>query len=314
MDKIYDTIIIGSGPAGYNASLYCSRALLKTLLFEGNQSGGQLITTTEVENYLGFPEGINGFDITEKFKEHGLKFGTEVISKNIINIDFYANPFELIDEDNIKYKCKAVIIATGATAKRVGIINEDKYWNNGISACAVCDGALPMFRNKPLMVVGGGDTACEEALFLSKYGSKVYLLVRSNKFRASKIMTERVKNNNKIEIIYDTILKEANGDNKVKFGIIENVISKEEKNINVNGIFYAIGHTPNTEIFKKYINCNKEDYIITYNGTYTNIPGIFAAGDVMDHKYRQAITAAAFGCMASHDVQVWLSESESNNK
>jgi len=305
--EIYDVIIIGSGPAGYNSALYCSRGMLKTLLFEGEQSGGQLITTTEVENYLGFPDGINGYELTDIFKRHAEKFGTITIPNKVTKVNFNKYPFE-IESYNDKYYSRSVIIATGASAKRLGIINEDLLWNKGISACAVCDGALPIFRNKSLIVVGGGDTACEEAIFLSKYASKVYMLLRSNKFRASKIMEERVKNNPKIEIIYNVILKEANGENKVDSAQIMNVLTYETTKLDVSGIFYGIGHNPNTEIFKDQIECDENGYIKVHNGTHTNINGIFAAGDVMDTNYRQAITAASFGCMASHDVQNWLNK------
>lgn len=305
-ETVYDVIIIGSGPAGYNAALYCSRGLLNVLLFEGELSGGQLITTTDVENYLGFPDGINGYELTEIFKNHALKFGTNVVSNKIIKVDFNKFPFEVTDEDNKDYKAKSVIICTGASAKRLGTLGEEKFWNNGISACAVCDGALPLFRNKPLIVVGGGDTACEEASHLAKFGSMVYMLLRGNEFRASKIMAERVKNNPKIKILYNTVLKEICGDKTVKYVKIENTVENKESLLDVNGVFYAIGHTPNTSIFKDCLDCNETGYIITLKGTQTNIPGIFAAGDVMDFKYRQAITAAGFGCMAAHDVQEWL--------
>lgn len=305
---IYDVIIIGSGPAGYNAALYSSRGMLNTLLFEGDQPGGQLITTSEVENYLGYPDGINGYEMTEIFKTHAKKFGANILSKKVVNVDFSVFPFKVIDDYDDEYLSKSIIISTGASAKRLNVINEEKYWNKGMSACAVCDGALPIFKNKPLVVIGGGDSACEEALTLIKYCSNIFILLRGNKFRASKIMEDRVKKNPKIQILYNTILKEVNGDKFVKSARILNTETNEETQLNINGIFYAIGHTPNTDIFNEKINCDENGYIITQNGTHTNIPGVFAAGDVMDSKYRQAITAASYGCMASHDVQDWLNK------
>lgn len=312
----YDVIIIGSGPAGYCCALYSSRANRKVLLFEGSMDdglypGGQLTITSDIENYLGFPEGINGFDLTEKFKEQAKKFGTETIQKTVTKIDFNSYPYTIFVNEK-SYTTNSIVIATGATAKRLGIPNEERFWHHGISACAVCDGALPLFRNKPLAVVGGGDTAMEEASFLSKYGSKVYLIHRRDSFRASKIMVDRVMKNPKIEVVWNSVVVDGSGEKNLGKLQIRNMISGEEKWLDVNGLFYAIGHTPNTNFLHGESDMNRveiddDGYIITKPGTtHTNLPGVFACGDVQDKKYRQAITAAGSGCMAAIDVEHWL--------
>jgi len=308
---IYDLIIIGSGPAGYCCALYSSRANRNVLLFEGSLDdglypGGQLTITTDIENYLGFPEGINGFDLTEKFREQAVKFGTKTIQKTVTKIDLNCSPF-IIYVNEKSYQTKSLVIATGATAKRLGIPNEERFWHHGISACAVCDGALPLFRNKPLVVVGGGDTAMEEASFLSKYGNKVYLIHRRDSFRASKIMVDRVMKNPKIEVIWNSVVVDGSGEKNLEKLLIRNIITQEEKWLDVNGLFYAIGHTPNTGFLGKQIQLDEDGYITTHPGTtHTNIQGVFACGDVQDKKYRQAITSAGSGCMASIDVEHWL--------
>lgn len=308
---IYDVIIIGSGPAGYCCGLYSSRANRKVLLFEGALDdglypGGQLTITSDIENYLGFPESINGFELTEKFKEQAVKFGTETTQRTVIKIETKEYPFIVHDKTD-SYKTRSIVIATGATARRLGIQNEERFWHHGISACAVCDGALPLFRKKPLVVVGGGDTAMEEASFLSKYGSKVYLVHRRDSFRASKIMVDRVMRNPKIEVIWNSVIVDASGEKNLERLLIQNVTTQEEKWLDVNGLFYAIGHTPNTSFLENQIQLDEDKYIITKPGTtHTNIPGIFACGDVQDKKYRQAITAAGSGCMAAIDVEHWL--------
>ena len=309
--QIYDTIIIGSGPAGYCCALYSSRANRKVLLFEGSLDdglypGGQLTITTDIENYLGFPEGINGFDLTEKFRDQAVKFGTQTIQKTVTKVDFESVPYTVYVKEK-SYQARSVVIATGATARRLGIPSEERFWHHGISACAVCDGALPLFRNKPLVVVGGGDTAMEEASFLSKYGSKVYLIHRRDSFRASKIMVDRVMKNEKIEVVWNSVIVDVSGEKNLKKILIRNVVSGEEKELDVNGLFYAIGHTPNTGFLENLIDLDEDRYIITKEGTtHTNIPGVFACGDVQDKKYRQAITAAGSGCMASIEVEHWL--------
>lgn len=313
MTKTHKVIIIGSGPAGYSAAVYASRALLEPLLFEGSEyAGGQLTTTSNVENYLGF-ESINGLSLTEKFKDHATNCGTMVISKNITSVNFDTFPYIVIDEDNIEYETFSVIIATGASAKILDIEGGNKFWHYGISACAVCDGALPMFRGKSLAVVGGGDSAFEEALFLSKYGSEVYLIHRRDTFRASKIMIERASKNPKIKFVLDSIVTEAKGTDKLESIDILNIKTNEATNLTVNGLFYGIGHVPNTSFIKDSgISLDEDGYIIT-NDTKTNIKGIFACGDVQDKKYRQAITSAGTGCMAALEVEKYLETIDVSN-
>jgi thioredoxin reductase (NADPH) len=313
MSNIYDIIIIGSGPAGYCCGLYSARADRKVLLFEGSQDdglypGGQLTITSDIENYLGFPEGINGFELTEKFKNQAEKFGVKSISDTVVKVNLSSQPFQVFTKTNVYY-CKALVLATGATAKRLGLEKEEKYWHKGISACATCDGALPMFRNKPIFVVGGGDTAMEEASFLSKYGSKIYLVHRREEFRASKIMLDRVKNNPKIEILVNSVVFDLEGENKLERVGVRNVKTGEEKWIDGNGLFYGIGHTPNTSFLDGQIELDEDGYILTEKGsTKTSRKGVFACGDVQDKIYRQAITAAGSGCMSAIDVEHWLNE------
>lgn len=306
---LWDVIIVGSGPAGYCAALYCSRGALRTVVFEGHQSGGQLITTTEVENYLGF-ESVDGYDLTEKFRSHALAYGAQLIPRSIIKASLQQYPFVLTDDQGEVHTSRTVIIATGARAKRLtNIQNEVQYWQRGISACAVCDGALPMFRNQPLAVVGGGDTAMEESLHLSKFASQVYLIHRRNEFRASKIMLQRVKANPKIQIITDTVVTGAHGDGKqLQHITTRNALTQECKDLVVKGLFYGIGHEPATALFQNVLHLDEHGYIKTTDHTRTNIPGVFAAGDVMDKHYRQAITAAGFGCMAAKQVEEWLQQ------
>ncbi|HIN87797.1 MAG TPA: thioredoxin-disulfide reductase, partial [Nitrospinaceae bacterium] len=252
MDDLKDLVIIGSGPAGHTAAIYAARANLKPFMFEGyvagGSAGGQLTTTTDVENYPGFPEGIQGPELMQLFRKQADRFGTEMVGEDIVEVDFSKRPFA-IKSDEREVRAKAVIIATGAVARRMGVPNEEKMWNNGMSACAVCDGALPFFKSQPLMVIGGGDTAVEEASYLTKFGSIVYLVHRRDELRASKIMQKRAFDNEKIEIIWDTVFKDAVGEDFVTGARIQNVKSKEVKDISVAGIFYAIGHTPNTQMF-----------------------------------------------------------------
>ncbi|KAF6014759.1 thioredoxin-disulfide reductase [Brettanomyces bruxellensis] len=297
--------IIGSGPAAHTAAIYLARAELKPVLYEGMMAngfapGGQLTTTTEVENFPGFPAGIMGSDLMDNMKKQSEKFGTKIITETISKVDFSSKPFKLwteFNEDAEPITSDSVIISTGASAKRLHLPGEDKYWQRGISACAVCDGAVPIFRNKPLAVIGGGDSACEEALFLTKYGSKVYMLVRKDHMRASSIMQKRVQNNPKMEVLYNTVSVDTKGD--------------ETKDLAVNGLFYAIGHKPATEIFKDQIECDETGYIKTKpDSSLTSVPGVFAAGDVQDKKYRQAITSAGTGCMAALDCEHYLSSLE----
>jgi len=312
MSDLKDLVIIGSGPAGHTAAIYAARANLKPFMFEGymtgGSAGGQLTTTTDVENYPGFPDGIQGPELMQLFRKQAERFGTEMVGEDIIEVDFSKRPF-LIKSEQREVKAKSVIIATGAVARRMGVPNEEKMWNNGMSACAVCDGALPFFKNQPLMVIGGGDTAVEEASYLTKFGSIVYLVHRRNELRASKIMQKRAFDNKKLEIIWDTIFEDAIGDDFVTGARVQNVKSKEVKEISVAGIFYAIGHTPNTHMFKGQLDLDATGYIIIKAGTQvTSIDGVFAAGDVHDHKYRQAVTAAGTGCAAALEAERWLAE------
>ncbi len=312
--------IIGSGPAAHTAAIYLARAELKPVLYEGMMAngfapGGQLTTTTEVENFPGFPEGIMGSDLMENMKKQSERFGTKIITETISKVDFSSKPFKLwteFNEDAEPVTTDSVIIATGASAKRLHLPGEDKYWQRGISACAVCDGAVPIFRNKPLAVIGGGDSACEEALFLTKYGSKVYMLVRKDHMRASSIMQKRVENNPKMEVLYNTVSVDTKGDGKFLNALgIKNVKTGETKDLAVNGLFYAIGHKPATGIFKEQVECDETGYIKTKpDSSLTSVPGVFAAGDVQDKKYRQAITSAGTGCMAGLDCEHYLSSLE----
>ena len=312
MSDVKNVAIVGSGPAGHTAAIYSARANLSPFMFEGymmgGSAGGQLTTTTEVENYPGFPEGIGGPELMQLFRKQSERFGTEMVQEDVTSADFSQRPFVLKSE-NREVRAHSVIISTGATAKRMGVPNEEKMWNNGMSACAVCDGALPMFRNQPLMVIGGGDTAVEEATYLAKFGSVVYLVHRRDELRASKIMRERALKNPKLEIIWDTVLEDAIGADYLTGARLKNVKTQEERELEVAGLFYAIGHTPNTSIFNGQLDLDDAGYIKVRAGTQeTNIEGVFAAGDVHDHKYRQAITAAGTGCAASLEAERWLAE------
>ncbi|CDK25531.1 unnamed protein product [Kuraishia capsulata CBS 1993] len=312
--------IIGSGPAAHTAAIYLARAEIKPTLYEGFlangiAAGGQLTTTTEIENFPGFPQGIDGSGLMDKMREQSLHFGTEIITETISKVDLSQRPFKLWtewNEDSEPITTDAVVIATGASAKRLNLPGEETYWQQGISACAVCDGAVPIFRNKPLAVVGGGDSACEEALFLTKYGSKVYLIVRKDFLRASTIMQRRAQNNPKLEIVYNTVTLEAKGDGKLLNSLaIKNVKTNEVSDLAVNGLFYAIGHTPATHVFAGQIDTDETGYIKTVPGSsITSVEGVFAAGDVQDKRYRQAITSAGSGCMAALDCEKFLSEQE----
>ena len=312
MSDVKNVVIVGSGPAGHTAAIYAARANLSPFMFEGyvmgGSAGGQLTTTTEVENYPGFPEGIGGPELMQLFRKQSERFGTEMVQEDVTSADFSQRPFVLKSE-NREVLAHSVIISTGAIAKRMGVPNEEKMWNNGMSACAVCDGALPMFRNQPLMVIGGGDTAVEEATYLTKFGSVVYMVHRRDELRASKIMQERALKNRKLEIIWDTVLEDAIGEDYLTGARLKNVKTQEVREMEVTGLFYAIGHTPNTSIFNGQLDLDDAGYIKVKAGTQeTNIEGVFAAGDVHDHKYRQAVTAAGTGCAASLEAERWLAE------
>jgi len=312
MSDVKNVVIVGSGPAGHTAAIYSARANLTPFMFEGyvigGSAGGQLTTTTDVENYPGFPEGIEGPELMQLFRKQSERFGTEMVQEDVISVDFSQRPFVLKSESR-EVKAHSVIISTGATAKRMGVPNEEKMWNNGMSACAVCDGALPMFRNQPLMVIGGGDTAVEEATYLAKFGSIVYLVHRRDQLRASKIMQERALKHPKLEILWDTVLEDALGEEYLTGASLKNIKTGQVRQVEVAGLFYAIGHTPNTSIFNGQLDLDDAGYIKLKLGTQeTNIEGVFAAGDVHDHKYRQAITAAGTGCAASLEAERWLAE------
>ncbi|TGN17670.1 thioredoxin-disulfide reductase [Leptospira idonii] len=308
----HKVVIIGSGPAGHTAAIYAARANLNPVMYEGFMAGGvaaggQLTTTTEVENFPGFPEGIDGTKLTQLFREQSAKYGATIHTQTITKVDFSKRPFVLWSDDE-KIEADAVIIATGATAKRMHVKGEETYWQRGISACAVCDGALPIYRNKELAVIGGGDSAVEEANHLTKFASKVYLVHRRDQLRASQIMQQRALNHPKIEILWNQTVTEAKGENSGLTAItLENTVDKSATELKVGGLFYAIGHVPNTEIFKGQLNLDETGYIITKPGTtQTNVEGVFAAGDVQDKVYRQAITAAGSGCMAALEAERWL--------
>ncbi len=312
-DATENVIIIGSGPAAHTAAIYTARAELKPLLFEGFMAagvaaGGQLTTTTEVENYPGFPEGIQGPELMDRMRAQSIHHGCRIKTETIASVDFSAKPFTVTTESGTAYQAKALILATGATAKRMHLPGEETYWQRGISACAVCDGALPIFRNQPLVVIGGGDSACEEGSFLTKFGSTVIMLVRRDQLRASKAMQKRVLENPKIDIRWNTEAAEVLGDGKVMTGIrVKSNKSGEETTIEAKGLFYAIGHVPNTEFLNGQLETDETGYLVTRGKTTeTSIPGVFAAGDVQDKKYRQAVTAAGSGCMAALEAEHYL--------
>jgi thioredoxin reductase (NADPH) len=305
-----ECLIIGSGPAGYTAAIYAARADLKPVVYTGLQMGGQLTTTTEVDNFPGYPEGITGPVMMEDLQKQAERFGTDIRFGIIDRVDFQQYPLKAYTDSGSEIVAKTVIISTGASARWLGLESEKTYNGHGVSACATCDGFF--FRGKEVAVVGGGDTACEEASYLSKLCSKVYLIVRRDELRASKPMQHRVMNTPNIVIIWNSLTEEITGDGKVVTGArLKNVKTGETRNIDVQGFFVAIGHTPNTEIFKGQIELDELGYIKTVPGTTkTNVAGVFAAGDVQDHVYRQAITAAGTGCMAAIEAERWLGAKE----
>jgi len=312
---VENLVIIGSGPAGYTAATYAGRAQLKPLVFEGFSAGGvpggQLMTTTEVENFPGFAKGISGPQLMKEMRQQALRWGANLITDDVVKVDFRQHPFTVTANEK-EVRTFGVIICTGATAKRLNIVGEDEFWNNGISACAICDGASPLFLNTEVAVVGGGDSAAEEALYLTKYATKVHLLVRREQLRASKTMQERLFAHPQIKIHWHSIPIAAYGDEVLQGVKVQNAIAQEVWQLPVNGLFYAIGHTPNTQLFQGQIALDARGYIETRGkSTATNIEGVWAAGDVQDSYYRQAITAAGTGCMAALEAERWLSERES---
>ncbi|BAZ70253.1 thioredoxin reductase [Fischerella sp. NIES-4106] len=309
---VENLVIIGSGPAGYTAAIYAGRAQLKPLVFEGFSAGGipggQLMTTTEVENYPGFPEGVHGPKLMQQMRQQALRWGAVLIADDAIAVDFTQYPFAIASADLLEVKARAMIICTGATAKRLHLPGEEKFWNNGISACAICDGANPLFENADIAVVGGGDSAVEEALYLTKYARRVHLLVRSDHLRADKTMQERVFHHTQIHIHWHSSPINVDGDEVLRSVQIRDTQTGAVSDLTVGGLFYAIGHTPNTQLFQDQLELDEAGYIKTQGkSTATNIPGIWAAGDVQDCVYRQAITAAGTGCMAALEAERWLS-------
>ncbi|MBW4642603.1 MAG: thioredoxin-disulfide reductase [Goleter apudmare HA4340-LM2] len=308
---VENLVIIGSGPAGYTAAIYAGRANLKPVVFEGFQAGGlpggQLMTTTEVENFPGFPQGITGPELMDLMKAQAERWGAELYTEDVISVDLSQRPFTVRSEER-EIKTHSLIIATGATAKRLGLPNEHAFWSRGISACAICDGATPIFHGAELAVIGAGDSAAEESIYLTKYGSKVNLLVRSEQMRASKAMQDRVLSNPKIHVHWNTEVVDVFGDGHMDGVKIRNNKTGEESILQARGLFYAIGHTPNTALFKEQIELDEVGYIATKHGSpETSLEGVFAAGDVQDREYRQAITAAGSGCAAALLAERWLS-------
>ena len=338
MDELERVVIIGSGPAGHTAAIYTARASLKPVMLEGfiagGIPGGQLMTTTEVENVPGFPDGIQGAELMAAMRKQSLRFGTRIFTEDATRVDLAAPPFTPLPGSPAPLEralghgreavvtgftvataqrtltTRAIIIATGATAKRLHLPGEGRLWNKGISACAVCDGALPVFRGKALVVVGGGDSAAEEATFLTKFASTVYLVHRRGELRASHIMQERVLTHPKIEVIWHTVVVDVLGADAVAGVRLRDVRTNAERELACGGLFYAIGFTPNTALFAGQLELDQDGYVVTRPGsTHTSVPGVFACGDVQDKRYRQAVTAAGSGCMAALDCERWLLES-----
>ncbi|GIT55103.1 MAG: thioredoxin-disulfide reductase [Thermoproteota archaeon] len=301
----YDVIIIGAGPAGYTAGIYCSRARHDTLIISGLLPGGQLMNTTDVENYPGFDEGIMGPDLMLTMRKQAERMNTTIIDDVVVNVDFRAKPFKVLTGSE-EYEAKAVIVCTGATPRKIGIEGEQTFSGKGVSYCATCDGAF--FRNQDIAVVGGGDTCMEEATFLTKFASKVHIIHRRDTFRASKIMQDRALNNENIEVHWNSVIEDIKGDQKVQQIILKDTKTGENKTLEMGGVFVAIGHEPNTELFKNQLEMDENGYIIQKQNTETSVKGVFTAGDVHDHRYRQAVTAAGFGCMSAIDVDKYLSE------
>ena len=313
MSEVRDVIIVGSGPAGLTAAIYAARGSLKPLCIEGevssgtDQPGGQLMVTSDVENYPGFPDGIEGPDLMENFRAQAERFGTEFITAKADKVDLSSRPFKVwVDDD--EYQAQAIIIATGAQSRMLGLEAEDRLLGHGLSTCATCDGFF--FQEQEIAVVGGGDSAMEESLFLTKFADKVSVIHRRDQLRASKILQERAFKNDKIEFIWDTVVTDILGEEKVEGLKLQNVKTDEESELKVTGFFVAIGHTPNTDIFKGQVEMDDAGYILTHDGTKTSVEGVFACGDVQDTSYRQAVTAAGSGCMAAIDAERWLEAQE----
>jgi thioredoxin reductase (NADPH) len=304
----FDVIIIGAGPAGYTAAIYTSRAKRETLIISGILPGGQLMLTTEVENFPGFAKGVMGPELMTTMRQQAERMGTAIIDDEVVNVDFRHKPFKILTYSE-EYEADAVIIATGATPRKIGVKGEQEFSARGVSYCATCDG--PFFKNQDIMVAGGGDSAMEEAIFLTKFANKVHVIHRKDTLRASKIMQDRAFENKKIQFHWNTVIEEIKGSQKVNQIEVKDITTNKIETLEVGGLFVAIGHEPNTKLFQGQIDFDDKGYIVLKNHTQTNVEGVFAAGDVHDHRYRQAITAAAFGCMAAIDVDKYLSEHKS---
>jgi thioredoxin reductase (NADPH) len=308
MTDVRDVIVIGGGPAGYTAALYAARANLKPLVIEGFSWGGQLMVTSDVENYPGYPDGIMGPEMMAEFRRQAERFGTEFVTDDVTRVDFSERPFRVWIEDQ-EYTARSIIVATGATARWLGIDSEDRLKGRGVSACATCDGAF--FRDKHIFVVGGGDSAFEEALFLTRFGYKVTLVHRRDEFRASQIMIDRARANEKIDFKTPFVVEEVLGDDAISGLKLRNTETGASDEVDAGALFVAIGHDPNTKLFVDQLDHDENGYLVTKPGTTeTNIPGVFAAGDVQDHVYRQAVTAAGSGCMAALDAERFLAAEE----
>jgi thioredoxin reductase (NADPH) len=311
MNDVRELIIIGGGPAGYTAALYAARANLEPLVIEGFQWGGQLMITSDVENYPGYPDGAMGPEMMAEFRRQAERFGTEFVTDDVTKVDFSERPFRVWVEDT-EYRAKTVIIATGASARWLGLPGERTYQGRGISACATCDGAF--FKDRELIVVGGGDTAMEEAVFLTRFATKVTVVHRRADFRASQIMLDRARQHEKIEFITNAVIEDIHGDGKVESVTLRDTQTGRTSQLTVGGIFVAIGHDPNTKLFVDQLDHDAEGYLLTEpRSTETNVPGVFAAGDVQDHTYRQAVTAAGSGCMAALDAERFLAAEEGHD-
>jgi thioredoxin reductase (NADPH) len=301
-------LIIGSGPAGYTAAIYAARAELEPAVIAGWASGGQLMMTTDVENFPGFPDGVSGPEMMELFQKQAERFGAQIHMEDATEVDLGVRPFR-IGTDSQQFSADAVILATGASARWLGLESEQRLLNRGVSACATCDGAL--FRGKEMAVVGGGDTAMEEALFLTRFASTVHVIHRRDELRASKIMGERARNHEKIQLVWDSVVEEVLGEGAVTGVRLRNVKTAEITELPVEAVFVAIGHVPNSELFKPWVRTNETGYVIVEGrSTRTNVEGVFACGDLMDPHYRQAVTAAGSGCMAALDAERWLASRE----
>jgi len=303
--SLYDVIIIGSGPAGYTAGIYTSRARLKTLLVTGTLPGGQLMTTSEVENYPGFPNGIFGPELMMNMRQQAERFGTLAIDDEVTQVDFKRRPLKITTSSEV-FESEAVLICTGASPRKLGIKGEQMFAGRGVSYCATCDG--PFFKGEDIVVVGGGDTALEEATFLTKFGKSVKIVHRRDSLRASKILQDKAFENPKIEFLWNSVVSDIIGDKKIASIVVSDAYNVKEQKIQAGGLFVAIGHDPNTGIFRGQLELDDKGYIVLKNNSFTNIEGVFAAGDVHDYRYRQAITAGGFGCMAALDVEKWLTE------